>query len=49
MYLAFKREHEEFIIIGINLNIAKRDNKEHFYNENDLYFKLNNIGHYNII
>ncbi len=48
-YLTFKGEYEEFIVIRINFNIIKRDNKEHFYNEDDLYFESNNIGHYSII
>ena len=48
-YLTFKREYKEFTIIKINFNTAKRDNKEHPYNKDDLYFKLNNTEHYNII
>ena len=45
----FERKHEEFTIIRINLNIAKKDNKEYLYDKNDLYFELNNIGYNNII
>ncbi len=49
MYLTFKREYKEFIVIGVNLNTAKEDNKEYSYNENNLYLELNNIRYYNII
>ncbi len=49
MYLAFKREHEEFTMIDINLNIAKNDNEEYPYNKDDLYLEPNNIKHHNII
>ncbi len=49
MYLTFKREYKEFIIIRINFNIVKKDDKEHLYKKNDLYFESNNIGYNNII
>ncbi len=49
MYLAFERKYKEFTIIGVNLSIAKEDDKEHLYNEDDLYFKPNNIRYYSII
>ncbi len=49
MYLVFKREYKEFIIIEINFNIIRKDNKKHFYNKDNLYFKFNNIRYNNII
>ncbi len=49
MYLAFKRKYIEFIIIKVNFNIIKRDDKEHPYNKDDLYLEFNNIEYYNII
>ena len=49
IYLAFEEEHEEFIVIGINLNIVKRDNKEYPYNKDDLYLESNNVRYYSII
>ncbi len=45
----FKREHKEFIIIKVNLNIIKNNNKEYLCDEDDLYFKPNNTGHNNIV
>ncbi len=48
-YLTSKRKHKEFTIIKVNLNIIKNDNKEHLYNEDDLYLKPNNTGHNDII
>ncbi len=49
IYLTFKKEYKEFIIIGVNLNIVKRDNEEYPYNKNDLYFKFNNVKYHGII
>jgi len=49
MYLAFKREHEEFIVIRVNLSIVKNNGKKHPYNEDDLYLEFNNIEYNNII
>ena len=43
MYLVFEEEHEEFIVIRVNLNTVKRDNEEHFYNKDNLYFESNNV------
>ncbi len=45
----FEKEYKEFIIIKVNLNIVKRDGEKYLYNEDDSYFKLNNIRYYNII
>ena len=47
--MTFKGEYKEFTIIGINLNIVKKDDKEYFYNEDDLYLESNNVGYNNII
>ncbi len=49
MYLTFKREYKEFIIIGINLNTAKNNDEKHPYNKDDLYLKFNNIKYNGII
>ncbi len=49
IYLAFKKEYEEFIVIRINFSIVKNNNEEHFYNEDDLYLEPNNIGYNDII
>ncbi len=49
MYLASEGEHEEFIVININLNTIRNDSEEHLHKENDLYLEPNNIGYYNII
>ncbi len=49
MYLTFKKEYEEFIVIEINFNTARKDSEEHPYKKDDLYFELNNIGYNNII
>ncbi len=45
----FKGEHEEFIVIRVNLNIVKNDSEKHLYDEDDFYFKFNNVGYNNII
>ncbi len=45
----FKRKYKEFIIIEVNLNIVKNNNKKYLYNKDDLYFKSNNIKYNNII
>ncbi len=45
----FKREHEEFTVIEVNLNIVKKDGEEHLYDEDDLYLKSNNAGYHSII
>jgi len=45
----FEREYEEFTVIGINLNIIKKDNEKYLYNENNFYLELNNVGYHNII
>jgi len=49
MYLASKREYEEFTVIKVNLNIVKNDGEEYLYNKDDLYFEFNNIGYNGII
>ncbi len=49
MYLTFKKEYKEFIIIKVNFNIVKKDNKEYSYNEDNLYLEFNNVKYYNII
>ena len=49
MYLASEEKHKEFIVIRVNLNTAKNDNKKHPYNKDNLYLKPNNIGYNNII
>ncbi len=49
MHLAFKRKHEEFIVIRINLNIVKNNSEKHLYDKNDFYFESNNIGYDSII
>ncbi len=48
-YLIFEEEHEEFIVIKVNLNIVKRDNEEYLYNEDNLYLEFNNVGYDSII
>ncbi len=35
--------------MDVNLNIAKNNDKEHSYKEDDPYFEPNNVGYYNII
>ncbi len=45
----FKREYKEFIVIRVNLNIAKNDNEKYPYNKDDPYLKPNNIGYNDII
>ncbi len=47
--MAFEKEHEEFIVIGVNLSIAKNDDEKHLYKEDDLYFEPNNVGYYGIV
>ena len=49
IYLVFEKEYKEFTVIRVNFNIARRDNEEYSYNEDNLYFEFNNIGYYNII
>ncbi len=49
IYLAFKGEYKEFTVIKVNFNIIKRDNEEHSYNKDNLYFEFNNIEYHNII
>jgi len=49
MYLAFKGEHEEFIVIRVNLNIIRGDDEEYSYDKDNLYLEFNNVGYYNII
>ena len=49
MYLAFEEEYKEFIIIRVNLNIIKNNNKKYSYNKDDLYLEFNNAGYNNII
>ena len=48
-YLTPKRKYEEFIVIKVNFNTIKNNNKEHLYNKNDFYFEFNNVKHNNII
>jgi len=47
--LIFEKEYKEFTIIKINLNTMKKDGEEYLYNEDDLYFKFNNVGYNDII
>ena len=47
--MASEREDKEFIVIRVNLNIIKRDDKEYFYKEDDLYFEFNNVKYNSII
>ncbi len=47
--MAFEKEHEEFSVIEINLNIVKNDSEEYPYNENNLYLESNNVGYDDII
>ena len=47
--MVFEGEYEEFIVIEVNLNTIRRDDKEHFYNKDDLYFEFNNIEYNDII
>ncbi len=49
MYLAFEKEHKEFIVIKINFNTVKNNDEEYLYNEDNLYFESNNVGYNNII
>ncbi len=49
IYLVFEGEYKEFIVIRVNLNTTKRDNKEYPYNKDDFYLEPNNIGYHNII
>ncbi len=49
MYLTFKKEYKEFIIIRINLNTVRNNSEEYLYNEDDLYLESNNIGYNSII
>ncbi len=49
IYLAFEREYKEFIVIRFNLNIIRNDNKEHLYDEDNLYLEFNNVGYDGII
>ena len=43
-----KREYEEFIVGGVNLNTARNDGEERSYKEDDPYLEPNNAGHYDI-
>ncbi len=43
IYLALEKEYEEFIIIGINLNIIKRNSKKHPYNKNNFTSNLTTL------
>ncbi len=45
----FERGYEEFIIIKVNFNIVREDDEKCLYNEDDFYFKSNNVGYYSII
>ncbi len=47
--MVFEEEHEEFIVIRVNFNIGKKDNKKHLYNEDNFYFEPNNIEYDSII
>ncbi len=49
MYLAFKKEYKELIIIKINFNTVKKDGEEYLYNKDNLYLEFNNAEHNNII
>ncbi len=49
MHLTPEGEHKEFTVIRVNLNITKKDDKEHLYNKNNLYLEPNNTGYHNII
>ncbi len=47
--MVFEEEYKEFIIIKVNLNIARNDGEEYPYNKDDLYLEPNNVGHNDII
>ncbi len=49
IYLTFEEKYKEFTVIKVNLNIARKDDEKHPYNENDLYFEFNNVGYNDII
>jgi len=49
MYLTFKKEYKEFIVIKVNFNIVRNNGEEHLYNKNDFYFESNNVGYNDII
>ncbi len=49
IYLAFKGEYEEFIIMDVNLNITRNNNEEYLYDKDDLYFELINVRYHSII
>ncbi len=45
----FEREYKEFIVIGVNLNIAKNNGEEYPYDEDNFYFEFNNAGYNDIV
>ncbi len=49
IYLVFEGEYEEFIVIKVNFNIVKNNDKEYLYKEDDLYFESNNVRYNSII
>ncbi len=49
IYLVSEGEYEEFIMIDVNLSTIKNDDEEYLYEEDDLYFKPNNVRYYGII
>ncbi len=48
-YLIFKREYEEFTVMGVNLSTAKNNDEEYLHDEDDPYLEPNNIRHYDIV
>ena len=48
-HLALKGKHKEFTVIRVNLSIARNNNEEYPYNEDDLYLEFNNVRYNSII
>ncbi len=49
MYLTFEGKYKEFTVIRINFNIAKNDDKEYPYNEDNFYLEPNNTKYDGIV
>ncbi len=49
MYLAPEGKYKEFTVIRVYFNIIRNNGKKYLYNEDNLYFKSNNIEYNNII
>ena len=47
--MVFERKYKKFTVIKVNFNTIKNDDEEHLYDEDNLYFELNNTGYNNII